>query len=190
VRFGNVLGSTGSVVPLFTRQIERGGPVTITHPEMTRYFMTVREAVQLVLQAAAISLRQQDGEDVGKVYVLDMGEPVKIVDLARQMIRLAGLRPDKDVQIQFTGVRPGEKLHEELFHSQEPVLQTGHHGLQLAAARTANIEVLRKAICELESNARAGSVEQVRDILRHNVPEFRQQNALALADTSSNAAIS
>jgi O-antigen biosynthesis protein WbqV len=190
VRFGNVLGSTGSVVPLFTRQIERGGPITITHPEMTRYFMTVREAVQLVLQAAAISLRQQDGEDVGKVYVLDMGEPVKIVDLARQMIRLAGLRPDKDVQIQFTGVRPGEKLHEELFHSQEPVLQTGHHGLQLAAARTANIEVLRKAICELESNARAGSVEQVRDILRHNVPEFRQQNALALADTSSNAAIS
>jgi O-antigen biosynthesis protein WbqV len=190
VRFGNVLGSTGSVVPLFTRQIERGGPVTITHPEMTRYFMTVREAVQLVLQAAAISLRQQDGADVGKVYVLDMGEPVKIVDLARQMIRLAGLRPDKDVQIQYTGVRPGEKLHEELFHSQEPVLDTGHRGLQLAAARTANIEVLRKAIGELESNARAGSVEQVRDILRHNVPEYRRQNARALADTSSNAAIS
>jgi O-antigen biosynthesis protein WbqV len=190
VRFGNVLGSTGSVVPLFSRQIERGGPVTITHPEMTRYFMTVREAVQLVLQAAAISLRQQDGADVGKVYVLDMGEPVKIVDLARQMIRLAGLRPDKDVQIQYTGVRPGEKLHEELFHSQEPVLDTGHRGLQLAAARTANIEVLRKAIGELESNARAGSVEQVRDILRHNVPEYRRQNARALADTSSNAAIS
>ncbi|MBK1669477.1 hypothetical protein CKO28_15670 [Rhodovibrio sodomensis] len=190
VRFGNVLGSTGSVVPLFTRQIARGGPVTITHPEMTRYFMTVREAVQLVLQAAAISLRQEDGEDVGKVYVLDMGEPVKIVDLARQMIRLAGLRPEKDVRIQFTGVRPGEKLHEELFHSQEPVLATGHHGLQLAAARTANIEVLRKAIGDLESGARAGSIEQVKDILRHNVPEFRRQTEVKPSGKSVNAALS
>ena len=190
VRFGNVLGSTGSVVPLFSRQIARGGPVTITHPEMTRYFMTVREAVQLVLQAAAISRRQQDGEDVGKVYVLDMGEPVKIVELARQMIRLAGLRPEKDVQIQFTGVRPGEKLHEELFHSQEPALTTGHDGLQLAAARTANIEVLHKAIDDLEAAAREGSIDKVKDILRHNVPEFRGQNEARPSGKSANAAIS
>jgi O-antigen biosynthesis protein WbqV len=172
VRFGNVLGSTGSVVPLFNRQIARGGPVTVTHPEMTRYFMTVREAVQLVLQAGALGGRNADVDEVGKVYVLDMGEPVKIVDLARQMIRLVGLRPDKDVEIAFTGVRPGEKLHEELFHVAEPTVDVGHKGLRLAAARTADLEVLRKALDDLEATARAGRVDEAVAELGRLVPEY------------------
>jgi len=174
VRFGNVLGSTGSVVPLFTRQIRSGGPVTVTHPEMTRYFMTVREAVQLVLQAAAHGdAPNADTEEIGKVYVLDMGEPVRIVELARHMIRLAGLRPDKDVEIRFTGTRPGEKLHEELFHDDEPLVDTVYKGLHLAAARTVDIGVLTGAIDEIERSARACDIAAVRSLLRRHVPEFQ-----------------
>lgn len=173
VRFGNVLGSTGSVVPLFNRQIQQGGPLTVTHPEMTRYFMTVREAVQLVFQAAALTPEQTGARDVGKVFVLDMGAPVKIVDLARQLIRLAGLRPDKDIEIVFTGIRPGEKLHEELFHDAEPILDAGHRGLLLAASRTADLDVLRKAAEEIAAQAAAGRGQAVLEALRRYVPEYR-----------------
>ena len=172
VRFGNVLGSTGSVVPLFQRQIERGGPVTVTHPEIKRYFMTVREAVELVLQAAALG--SGDRIEGGKIFVLDMGEPVRILDLARQMIRLAGLRPEKDIAIVFTGLRPGEKLNEELLHDSEPLVPTRCQGILLAAPRTADLALLSRAIDEIAEAAAAGRPEQAITLLERMVPEFRR----------------
>jgi O-antigen biosynthesis protein WbqV len=186
VRFGNVLGSTGSVVPLFSRQIERGGPVTVTHPHMTRYFMTVGEAVQLVMQASALGADGRRADEIGKIYVLDMGEPLKIDDLARQMIRLAGLRPGKDVRVVYTGARPGEKLHEELFHGAEPMLATRHPSLRLAAARTANLEILKRVIDEIESAARAGREADALRLLRSQVPEYARADAAAVEATESN----
>ena len=172
VRFGNVLGSTGSVVPLFQRQLAAGGPLTVTDPEVTRFFMTVREAVELVLQASALSPESEAADARGKIFVLDMGEPVKIVDLAQQMIRLAGLRPGRDVAIEFIGLRPGEKLHEELFHPAEPLLPTGNPAIRLAAPRTADYAMLARSIDELEENARSRREERVLQILERLVPEY------------------
>ncbi len=171
VRFGNVLGSTGSVVPLFHRQLAAGGPLTVTHPEMSRYFMTVREAVELVLQASALGAESSTHE-AGKIYVLDMGEPVKIIDLARQMIRLAGLRPDKDVQIVITGPRPGEKLREEVFHEAEPLLPTSNPGLRLASPRTVNLELLSRNFDELAALSEARRETELMALLRRLVPEY------------------
>jgi O-antigen biosynthesis protein WbqV len=174
VRFGNVLGSTGSVVPLFQRQLERGGPLTVTHPDMQRYFMTVSEAVGLVLQASVVGAGDAalpSGEE-GGIFVLDMGKPVKILDLARQMIRLAGLVPERDVEIRFTGLRPGEKLHEELFHGKEPPVPTGFPGLLMASPRTADPAIVGRAIDEIAATCRGGQARLTLTLLGRLVPEF------------------
>jgi FlaA1/EpsC-like NDP-sugar epimerase len=149
VRFGNVLNSSGSVIPIFRRQIERGGPVRVTHPEMTRYFMTIPEAVSLIVQAGAIGGR-------GQVFVLDMGEPVKIVDLAREMIRLSGKVPGKGIEIEFTGIRPGEKLHEELWSTGEVVEPTVHPKISRATRAQIDTVWLEEELAELERLVEAG----------------------------------
>jgi FlaA1/EpsC-like NDP-sugar epimerase len=165
-RFGNVLGSAGSVVPLFRKQIEAGGPITVTHPEMTRYFMTIPEAVSLILQAVAMG-------NGGEIFVLDMGEPVKIVDLARQMIRLAGREPDVDIAIEYIGLRPGEKLYEELFHSSENLIGTKHPKILLAEARRVEWDTLRRELDELRLACDARDVDALKTHLRVLVPEYR-----------------
>jgi O-antigen biosynthesis protein WbqV len=183
VRFGNVLGSTGSVVPLFRRQLAQGGPLTVTHPDMQRYFMTVREAVGLVLQASVVGSGEASIPD-GGIFVLDMGEPVKIVDLARQMIRLAGLKPDIDIGIRFTGLRPGEKLFEELFHGAERPEPTGHEGLLMARPRLSDLRLVTGALRELELAATAGDLSGAMAVLGRMVPEFLGQDGLAVLDAT------
>ena len=171
VRFGNVLGSSGSVVPLFKRQIEKGGPITLTHPDMTRYFMTVHEAVELVLQAMTFALNSTI--QAGRVFVLDMGEPVKIVDMAKQMITLAGFRPDIDIEIQYTGLRPGEKLFEELFHTSENLLPTNNSNILLGAPRTVDHGFLMRAFHELEITAKNQDNDSVISLIHTLVPEYK-----------------
>ncbi len=170
VRFGNVLGSTGSVVPLFQHQLDAGGPLTVTHPDVTRYFMMIREAVELVLQASALGVEEPSG---GKgIYVLDMGKPVRIDDLARQMIRLAGLTPDVDVAIDYIGLRPGEKLFEELFHGGEPPLQTAQEGILCAGLRPAALDDLTSNIDRLIEAARSRRTTETLALTRILVPEY------------------
>jgi FlaA1/EpsC-like NDP-sugar epimerase len=149
VRFGNVLGSSGSVIPIFRRQIARGGPLTVTHPEMTRYFMTIPEAVQLVIQAGAIGGR-------GQVYVLDMGEPVRIVDLADTMIRLSGKEPARDIAVEFVGARPGEKLHEELWSEDESVTPSDHEAILLVTRPAIDAGWLASELSALEELVESG----------------------------------
>jgi FlaA1/EpsC-like NDP-sugar epimerase len=165
VRFGNVLGSAGSVVPIFREQIERGGPVTVTDPEMRRYFMTIPEASQLVLQAASM------GEG-GEIFILDMGEPVRVVDLARDLIRLSGFKQD-DVEIVFTGVRPGEKLFEELSLDDEQASRTRHPKVFIGKLRPLPIDELSSDIDDLVQVALTGDANAARSALKQLVPEYQ-----------------
>jgi len=176
VRFGNVLDSAGSVVPLFREQIRSGGPVTVTHAEVTRYFMTIPEACQLILQAAAIGSQHA-------VYTLDMGEPVSIRLLAEQMIRLAGKHPERDIAIVYTGLRAGEKLHETLFHAEERYRPTSHPKILQAEAREVVAERIASASLRLRDAVGRYDLEQLALILRESVPEFSPANAPR--DTSS-----
>jgi len=168
VRFGNVLGSRGSVVPLFKEQIRSGGPVTVTHPEMTRYFMTIPEAAQLVLQAGGL------GQN-GAIYVLDMGEPVKIVDLARDLIRLSGLEPGVDVDIVFTGIRPGEKLFEELLTAEEGTEASKHEKIFVARGHRVPGEKLEGLLERLFEAAAARDPEKIRGVLKELIPTYLPQ---------------
>jgi FlaA1/EpsC-like NDP-sugar epimerase len=165
VRFGNVLGSSGSVIPIFQKQIAEGGPVRVTHPEMTRYFMTIPEASMLVLQSSA----QGAG---GEIFVLDMGEPVKIVELARQMIELSGLRPDEDIQIEFTGMRPGEKLFEEITHKGENFVPTNHHKIWRYKSQPADLEERRQMLQTLRSGIYTLESNELKLLLHDAVPDY------------------
>jgi O-antigen biosynthesis protein WbqV len=175
VRFGNVLGSSGSVVPLFQRQLARGGPLTVTHADIKRYFMTVREAVELILQASAHGLRHP--EERGQIFVLDMGEAIKIVDVARQMIRLAGLRPDEDIKIAFTGLRPGEKLYEELFDRDEKRLPAVVEGVLVAVSQPINLEILRRVFDELRTASLRDDDVALQHLIQHMLPGYQPSYA-------------
>ncbi len=172
VRFGNVLGSSGSVIPIFRKQIARGGPVTVTHPEMTRYFMTIPEAVQLVIQAGAIGGR-------GQVYVLDMGEPVRIVDLAETMIRLSGKEPGRDIAVELVGARPGEKLHEELWSGDETVTPSAHEAILLVTRPPIDPEWLDAELDDLGRLVEAGETLELVDRLNALVARPHRPGARA-----------
>jgi len=165
VRFGNVIGSSGSVIPLFKRQIERGGPVTVTHPEVTRYFMTIPEAAQLILQAGAMG---QGGE----IFILDMGSPVKILDLARDLIRLSGFEPDEDIAIKFIGLRPGEKLFEELITEGEDISPTGHEKISVLRKTPCDLNWLKVKIDELTVLAEKQDAVGIKRKLKEILPEY------------------
>jgi FlaA1/EpsC-like NDP-sugar epimerase len=169
-RFGNVLGSNGSVVPLFTKQIAAGGPVTITHPDIIRYFMTIPEACQLVLEAGAMG-------NGGEIYIFDMGKPVKIIDLAKKMIKLAGFIPDKEIKIKIVGLRPGEKLYEELLNDSSKTLPTHHDKIMISEEVLDEFEVLNADINELIGIANSFDSDAIVSKMKKIVPEFKSMNS-------------
>ena len=169
-RFGNVLGSNGSVVPLFSKQIATGGPVTITHRDITRYFMTIPEACQLVLEAGFMG-------SGGEIYVFDMGKPVKIYDLAMKMITLAGLEPGRDIEIVETGLRPGEKLYEELLASKENTLPTYHKKIMIGRSRESNPLIVHHEVLSLLNLLKSATDDQLVSAMKKLVPEFISQNS-------------
>ena len=169
-RFGNVLGSNGSVIPRFKAQIERGGPVTVTHPEITRYFMTIPEAVQLVLEAGAMG-------HGGEIYVFDMGQPVRIADLAKNMIKLSGLVPDIDIKVEYTGLRPGEKLYEELLNKDEQTIPTHHPKIKISRVIEYPFNYVQESMnALLEISEHASETEVVRK-MKEIVPEYKSNNS-------------
>jgi FlaA1/EpsC-like NDP-sugar epimerase len=170
-RFGNVLGSNGSVVPLFTKQIQEGGPITITHPEIIRYFMTILEACQLVLEAGSMGKG-------GEIFIFDMGKPVKIIDLARKMIRLAGFVPEKDIAIKIVGLRPGEKLYEELLNDSAKNLPTHHEKIMIAVESSADFEYVSQQVDVLITTARTGAFEATVSQMKALVPDFKSLNSV------------
>lgn len=170
VRFGNVLGSAGSVIPLFEKQLKAGGPLTVTHPDVERYFMTIPEACLLILHSAAHSL--SDGWGRGQIFVLDMGRPVKIIDLARNLIKLSGLKPDLDIRIVYTGLRPGEKLYEELFDTQERLAPTRVDGIFSAFPRTIEWAVLQRILDEMRRLIDLGDAPRALRLLKATIPDF------------------
>jgi FlaA1/EpsC-like NDP-sugar epimerase len=166
VRFGNVVGSAGSVVPLFKKQIEKGGPVTVTHPEVMRYFMTIPEAGQLILQAGAMGMG-------GEIFLLDMGIPIKIDDMARDLIRLSGFEPDVDIKIEYIGLRPGEKLCEELITKGEGIVPTSHEKIMVLKGEACDLQILNNNIEELVLLANDQEKEKIKAKLQEIVPEYR-----------------
>jgi FlaA1/EpsC-like NDP-sugar epimerase len=166
VRFGNVVGSVGSVVPLFKKQIERGGPVTVTHPKVNRFFMTIPEACQLILQSGAM------GEG-GEIFILEMGTPIKIDDMARDLIRLSGFEPDVDIKIEYIGLRPGEKLFEELITEGEGIIPTSHEKIMVLRGRECNLDVLNGEIDELLRLSREQDAEKIKESLKEIVSEYK-----------------
>jgi FlaA1/EpsC-like NDP-sugar epimerase len=169
-RFGNVLGSNGSVVPLFKNQIASGGPITITHPDIIRYFMTIPEACQLVLEAGSMGRG-------GEIFIFDMGKPVKIIDLANKMIRLAGLVPNKDIEIKIVGLRPGEKLYEELLNDTSKTLPTHHEKIMIAEELKDDFETLMIEISELITIAHTYNNQEIVAKMKLIVPEFKSMNS-------------
>jgi len=166
VRFGNVVGSVGSVVPLFKKQIEQGGPVTITHPEVTRYFMTIPEASQLILQAGAMGKG-------GETFILEMGTSVKILDMAKDLIRLSGFEPEKDIPIEFIGLRPGEKLYEELITQGEDIVPTAHKKIMVLSGTSCELDQLNEDIDHILDMAKKQDDKKIRVMLKKIVPEYQ-----------------
>jgi FlaA1/EpsC-like NDP-sugar epimerase len=171
VRFGNVLGSNGSVIPLFKRQIAAGGPVTVTHPEIRRFFMTIPEAAELVLQASAMGRG-------GEIFVLDMGEPVRIQDLARNLILLSGFQPDVDIRIEFSGIRPGEKLYEEVSGIEEDTVPTRHPKIRIFTGRAASQETVSRCLEELRRSTDARDAAGVVLSLKELAPDYNPSSFL------------
>jgi FlaA1/EpsC-like NDP-sugar epimerase len=180
-RFGNVLGSNGSVIPHFKKQIESGGPVTVTHPDIIRYFMTIPEACRLVLEAATMGKGNE-------IFVFKMGEAVKIVDLAIRMIKQAGYEPDRDIKIEFTGLRPGEKLYEEVLSTEENSLPTCHHKINIAQVRRYEYASIKDSFDRLKVLAHFVKIEDTVWLMKQLIPEFKSQNSqFAIMDSLQEA---